>query len=64
MDNQNLETIELNDLIKKINQFAKLAKERKLTKKETIEREKCRQKYLEMFRERVREQLERIEIVD
>lgn len=64
MDNQNLETIELNDLIKKINQFAKLAKERKLTKEEKIEREKCRQKYLEMFRERVREQLERIEIVD
>ncbi len=44
--------------IKRINELAKLAKERELTREEEQERAACRAKYLEAFRANTRKTLE------
>ncbi|WP_164931684.1 DUF896 domain-containing protein [Longirhabdus pacifica] len=51
-------------LISRINELANKKKTVGLTKAEEKEQEKLRKKYLTSFRERMRDQLERIEFVD
>ena len=51
-------------LIDRINELAKLAKERELTVQEKEERERLRKEYLALFREGFKQRLESIEIVD
>ncbi|MBP6125182.1 MAG: DUF896 domain-containing protein [Leptotrichiaceae bacterium] len=53
----------MQNIIKKINEFSKLAKERELTEEEKKEREKYRKMYMEKFRESVRGHLESIKVV-
>ena len=53
----------MQNIIKKINEFSKLAKERELTEEEKKEREKYRKMYMEKFRESVRGHLEIIKVV-
>ena len=53
----------MQNIIKKINEFSKLAKERELTEEEKKEREKYRKMYMEKFRESVRGHLESIKAV-
>jgi len=48
----------------RINELAKFKKERGLTEEESAEQAQLRQKYLEDFRCRFRQQLEKIELVD
>lgn len=52
------------ELIKRINELARKAKEGELSLEEQVERQALREAYLEQFRERFRKQLENIEIVD
>ena len=51
-------------LIARINELAKIAKERELTSEEIIERDKLRQEYIKEFKKGFRQQLESIKIVD
>lgn len=51
-------------LIDRINELAKISKERALTSDEKEEQAKLRKKYLELFREGFKQRLESIEIVD
>ena len=51
-------------LINRINELAKIAKERELTLQEKEERERLRKEYLALFREGFKQRLESIEIVD
>lgn len=51
-------------LIDRINELAKISKERALTSEEKDEQAKLRKKYLELFREGFKQRLESIEIVD
>lgn len=51
-------------LIDRINELAKISKERALTSEEKEEQAKLRKKYLELFREGFKQRLESIEIVD
>lgn len=51
-------------LIDRINELAKISKERSLTSDEKEEQAKLRKKYLELFREGFKQRLESIEIVD
>ncbi len=53
----------MENIIKKINEFSKLAKERELTEDEKKERERYRKMYMEKFKESVRGHLESIKIV-
>ncbi len=53
----------MQNIIKNINEFSKLAKERELTEEEKKEREKYRKMYMEKFRESVRGHLESIKVV-
>ena len=53
----------MQNILKKINEFSKLAKERELTEEEKKEREKYRKMYMEKFRESVRGHLESIKVV-
>ena len=53
----------MQNIIKKINEFSKLAKERELTEEEKKEREKYRKMYMEKCRESVRGHLESIKVV-
>lgn len=53
----------MDKIIKKINEFSKLARERELTEEEKIEREKYRKMYMEKFKESVRGHLESIKVV-
>ena len=48
----------------RINELAKLKKERELTPSEAAEQKVLRQKFLEDFRSRFKQQLDNIEIVD
>ena len=52
--------MEMKDIIEKVNYYAKLSKERKLTEEETKDREIYRRMYLEQ----VKKHLDNIEIVD
>lgn len=51
-------------LIDRINELARLKKERELTEEELKEREILRKEYIEVFRKNFRAQLESIEIID
>ncbi len=53
--------MEMDEIIKKVNYYAKLSKQRKLTPSEREERNKFRRLYLEQFKNLVREHLENIE---
>ena len=53
----------MENIIKKINEFSKLAKERELTEDEKKETERYRKMYMEKFKESVRGHLESIKIV-
>ena len=50
-------------IIKKINEFSKIAKERKLTEEEAKEREKYRRMYIDKFKETMRGHLDSIKVV-
>ena len=56
--------MEMKDIIEKVNYYAKLSKERKLTEEETKDREIYRRMYLDQFKEQVKKHLDSIEIVD
>ena len=56
--------MEMKDIIEKVNYYAKLSKERKLTEEETKDREIYRRMYLDQFKAQVKEHLDNIEIVD
>ena len=56
--------MEMKDIIEKVNYYAKLSKERKLTEEEIKDREKYRRMYLDQFKAQVKEHLDNIEIVD
>ena len=56
--------MEMKDIIEKVNYYAKLSKERKLTEEEIKDREIYRRMYLDQFKTQVREHLDNIEIVD
>ena len=51
-------------LIKKINDYTKLSRQRPLTPAETAERQALRQQYLAQFRQEFKTMLDNIEIVD
>ena len=53
----------MDEIIKKINRFSQLARERELTEEEKKEREEVRKIYLENFKKSVRGNLESIKIV-
>ena len=53
----------MEDIVKKINEFSKIAKERELTEEEVKEREKYRRMYIDKFKESVRGHLDNIKIV-
>ena len=50
--------------IDRINELARIKKERELTEEELAEREILRREYIEVFKKNLRVQLESIEIVD
>lgn len=56
--------MEMKDIIAKINYYAKLSKERKLTEEEIKDREIYRKMYLDQFKAQVKKHLDNIEIVD
>ena len=56
--------MEMKDIIEKVNYYAKLSKERKLTEEEVKDREIYRTMYLDQFKAQVKEHLDNIEIVD
>ena len=56
--------MEMKDIIEKVNYYAKLSKERKLTEEEIKDREIYRRMYLDQFKVQVRKHLDNIEIVD
>ena len=57
---EELETMEHDDLVSRINSFSALAKERELSEEETEEREKYRGEYLRRIRINLRSQLNTI----
>lgn len=56
--------MEMKDIIEKVNYYAKLSKERKLTEEEIKDREIYRRMYLVQFKAQVKKHLDSIEIVD
>ena len=54
--------MEMKDIIEKVNYYAKLSKERKLTEEEIKDREIYRRMYLDQFKAQVKEHLDNIEI--
>ena len=56
--------MEMKDIIEKVNYYAKLSRERKLTEEEIKEREIYRRMYLDQFKAQVKKHLDNIEIVD
>ena len=56
--------MEMKDIIEKVNYYAKLSKERKLTEEEIKDREIYRRMYLDQFTAQVKKHLDNIEIVD
>lgn len=55
--------MEMKEIIKMVNYYAGLAKQRELTNEENEERQKYRQLYLEQFRAQMRGHLDSIKIV-
>ena len=53
----------MEDIVKKINEFSKIAKERELTEEEAKEREKYRRMYIYKFKESVRGHLDSIKVI-
>lgn len=53
----------MEEILKKINEFSKLSRERELSEEEKIEREKYRKMYIEKFKETVRGHLDSIKVV-
>lgn len=53
----------MDEIIKKVNEYTKLSKERELTEDEKIEREKYRKMYMEKFKESMRGHLDSIKVV-
>ena len=53
----------MEDIIKKINEFTKIARKRELTEKEKKEREKYRKLYIEKFKNSMRGHLDSIKVV-
>lgn len=51
-------------LLERINELAKIAKERELTEAERIERETLRKEYLTIFRAGIKQTIESTKIVD
>lgn len=56
--------MEMQEIIKNVNYYAKIAKERSLSPEELTERDKYRKLYLEQFRAQVKGNLDNIKIVD
>ena len=56
--------MEMKDIIEKVNYYAKLSKERKLTEEEIKDREIYRRMYLDQFKAQVKKHLDSIEFVD
>ena len=56
--------MEMKDIIAKVNYYAKLSKERKLTEEEIKDREIYRRMYLDQFKAQIKKHLDSIEIVD
>ena len=56
--------MEMKDIIEKVNYYAKLSKERKLTEEEIKDREIYRRMYLDQYKAQVKKHLDSIEIVD
>ena len=56
--------MERKDIIEKVNYYAKLSRERKLTEEEIKDREIYRRMYLDQFKAQVKKHLDNIEIVD
>ena len=56
--------MEMQDIIEKVNYYAKLSRERKLTEEEIKDREIYRRMYLDQFKAQVKKHLDNIEIVD
>lgn len=56
--------MDMQEIIKNVNYYAKIAKERNLTGPELAERDKYRKLYLEKFRAQVKGNLDNIKIVD
>lgn len=56
--------MDMQEIIKNVNYYAKIAKERALTEEELSERDKYRKLYLEQFKAQVRGNLDSIKIVD
>ncbi len=56
--------MDMQEIIKNVNYYAKIAKERTLTEEELSERDKYRKLYLEKFKAQVRGNLDSIKIVD
>ena len=54
----------MHDLIKKLNEFTALSRERELTPSEQEERAKTRQEYLKVFKSNFESHLKTIKIVD
>ena len=53
----------MEDIIKKINEFTKISRERELTEEEKKEREKYRKLYIEKFKTSMRGHLDSIKVV-
>ena len=53
----------MDEIVKKINEFTKLSKERELTEEEKKEREKYRRLYIDKFKESLKDHLDNIKIV-
>jgi uncharacterized protein YnzC (UPF0291/DUF896 family) len=56
--------MKMEDIIEKVNYYARLKKTRELTSDEQVERDKFRQLYLEQFKAQVKGHLDNIKIVD
>ena len=53
----------MDEIVKKINEFTRLSKERELTEEEKKEREKYRRIYIDKFKESLKGHLDNIKIV-
>ena len=56
--------MEINLLIRRINDLSRIAKERELTEAEKTERGELRREYIKIFKSNFKAQLDNIEVVD